>query len=144
VTQPTTTQPTKAQQTQHHPDKEHTMSILDIERTGAEAPQLPGSREVWELRAACRDLDTALFFSDDLDEISEAKRICLACPVRSRCLDAAVERGEQYGIWGGHLFVAGRIVLHKRRRGRPPKVPRPGDRFPEVEVPDAYRRLVTA
>lgn len=101
-------------------------------------------RAVWETEAACRDLDTGLFFSDDVDEIGHAKRICLACPVRTRCLDAAVERGEQFGIWGGHLFVAGRIVLHKRRRGRPPKNPRPGDRFPEVDVPDAYRRLVAA
>lgn len=96
----------------------------------------------WEDRAACRYLDTAMFFTDDVDGISDAKRICLGCPVRVRCLDAAVERGEQYGIWGGHLFVAGRIVLHKRRRGRPPKSPRPGDRFPEVAVPEIYRRLV--
>ena len=40
------------------------------------------------------------------------------------------------------LFVAGRIVLSKRRRGRPPKTPRPGDTLPEVEVPEAYRPLV--
>lgn len=117
------------------------MSLLDTlqgaEDTGPVTP-------AWEASAMCRDLDTRLFFSDDLDEINEAKRICLACPVRATCLDTAVERGEQYGIWGGHLFVAGRIVLHKRRRGRPPKTPRPGDTFPEVEVPDAYRRLVAA
>ena len=125
------------------------MSILDTRPEGDVITGLavtPGvlDRAAWEVQAACRDLDTTLFFSDDLDEISAAKRICLACPVRTRCLDAAVERGEQYGIWGGHLFVAGRIVLHKRRRGRPPKTPRPGDRFPEVDVPDAYRRLVSA
>jgi WhiB family transcriptional regulator, redox-sensing transcriptional regulator len=99
--------------------------------------------ELWLLDAACVELDTATFFSDDLDDIAEAKRVCLSCPVRTRCLDAAVERGEQYGVWGGHLFVAGRIVLSKRRRGRPPKTPRPGDVLPEVEVPDIYRRLVT-
>ena len=124
------------------------MSILDTRPEGdvitGLATQGALDRAAWEAQAACRDLDTALFFSDDLDEISAAKRICLACPVRTRCLDAAVERGEQYGIWGGHLLVAGRIVLHKRRRGRPPKTPRPGDRFPEVDVPDAYRRLVSA
>ncbi len=75
--------------------------------------------DAWMVDAGCRDLDTALFFSDELDDIAEAKLACLACPVRSRCLDAAVDRGEQYGVWGGHLFVAGRIVLSKRRRGRP-------------------------
>ncbi|MFZ4516969.1 MAG: WhiB family transcriptional regulator [Microthrixaceae bacterium] len=106
-------------------------------------PGPTGPVRSWEDLALCRDVDTALFFSDDVDEIGDAKRICLACPVRTDCLDAAVERGEQYGIWGGHLFVAGRIVLHKRRRGRPPRNPRPGDTFPEVEVPAPYRRLVS-
>ena len=103
------------------------------------AGELP---DKWEQDALCRDLATANFFSDDLDDIAEAKKVCLACPVRTECLDAAVRRGEQYGIWGGHLLVAGRIVLSKRRRGRPPKVPRPQDTLPEVEVPEHYRRLV--
>ncbi len=103
-----------------------------------------GADDTWMAHSGCRDLDTALFFSDELDDIAEAKRACLACPVRARCLDAAVDRGEQYGVWGGHLFVAGRIVLSKRRRGRPPKVARPGDTLPEVEVPDIYRPLVVA
>lgn len=98
----------------------------------------------WMLDAACRGLDGVDFFSIELDEVAAAKRVCLECPVRRRCLDAAVERGEQYGVWGGHLFVAGRIVLSKRRRGRPPRNPRPDDTLPEVEVPEAYRSLVSA
>ncbi len=98
----------------------------------------------WQDRAACRTLDTAVFFSDELDDIAAAKRTCLGCPVRQRCLDDAVERGEQYGVWGGHYLVAGRIVLSKRRRGRPPRSPRPGDVLPEVAVPDVYRQLVAA
>lgn len=105
-------------------------------------PELLLGPRGWEHAAACRDMPTASFFTDDVDEISAAKRICLRCEVRSECLDAAVARREQYGIWGGHLFVAGRIVLSKRRRGRPPKAARPTDTFPEVEVPAPYRRLV--
>jgi WhiB family redox-sensing transcriptional regulator len=119
------------------------VTTTDVPIPGAELP----TREAlpaWETLASCRDLATAAFFTDDLDEIAEAKRICLSCPVRTDCLDAAVTRREQYGIWGGHLFVAGRIVLSKRRRGRPPKVPRPQDTLPEVEVPAAYRRLVAS
>lgn len=103
-----------------------------------------GATTDWTLLARCSDLDTALFFSDDLDDIAAAKRVCLDCPARRRCLDAAMERGEQYGVWGGHLLVAGRIVLSKRRRGRPPATPRPGDILPEVPVPEPYRRLVRA
>ena len=98
----------------------------------------------WESNAACSALPTAMFFTDDVAEISTAKRVCLRCEVRSECLDSAVARREQFGIWGGHLFVAGRIVLSKRRRGRPPKVARPQDSFPEVDVPAPYRRLVAS
>lgn len=105
-------------------------------------PELLEGPTGWEHAAACRDLPTEDFFTDDVDGISTAKLICLGCEVRSECLDAAVARREQYGIWGGHLFVAGRIVLAKRRRGRPPATPRPDDSFPEVEVPAPYRRLV--
>ncbi len=36
----------------------------------------------WEDGAACRDLATGAFFSDDLDDIAQAKLVCLACPVR--------------------------------------------------------------
>ncbi len=124
------------------------MTTIDIERpTNSaldEAAFGLATADLWLLDASCRDLDTEMFFSDDLDDIGDAKRTCLDCPVRARCLDAAVDRGEQYGVWGGHLFVAGRIVLSKRRRGRPPKNPRPGDVLPEVEVPVQYRRLVNA
>ena len=115
--------------------------MTTIERLDELAPPEPDPASDLAL---CADMGTELFFSDDLDDIAEAKRLCLACPMRTACLDGAVERGEQYGIWGGHLFVAGRIVLSKRRRGRPPKVPRPGDTLPDVEVPEAYRPLVTA
>ncbi|MEZ5239602.1 MAG: WhiB family transcriptional regulator [Microthrixaceae bacterium] len=105
-------------------------------------PELLDGPRGWEHRAACRDMPTADFFTDDVDGISAAKLVCLRCEVRRDCLDAAVARREQFGIWGGHLFVSGRIVLAKRRRGRPPKVARPQDSFPEVEVPEPYRRLV--
>ena len=31
-------------------------------------------------------------------------------------------RREPWGVWGGELFVNGKIVAQKRKRGRPPKV----------------------
>lgn len=112
--------------------------------TRPSAPPAGGADHPWEAQARCRGMSTGSFFSDDIDDIADAKRVCLTCPVRTNCLDTAVQRGEQFGVWGGHLFVAGRIVLSKRRRGRPPKVPRPQDTLPEVGVPPAYRRLVAA
>ena len=30
-----------------------------------------------------------------------ARSVCTSCPVRARCLSAALLYGEEYGIWGG-------------------------------------------
>ena len=83
--------------------------------------------ESWRLEARCRDGSASLvelFFSEQLDDILRAKAFCVECPVKRECLDSAVERGEPWGVWGGELFVNGRVVANKRRRGRPPKVAR--------------------
>jgi WhiB family transcriptional regulator, redox-sensing transcriptional regulator len=60
----------------------------------------------WRDDAACLDADPDLFFpigttGPALDQINEAKRICLACPVQKRCLAWALELGAASGIWGG-------------------------------------------
>jgi WhiB family redox-sensing transcriptional regulator len=38
-------------------------------------------------------------------------------------------------VWGGQLFLNGKVLASKRRRGRPPKVARPEDELPDVPVP---------
>ena len=66
---------------------------------------------------------TELFFSEQLDDIAAAKAFCLECPVRGRRASTARStRREPWGVWGGELFVHGKIVAQKRKRGRPPKV----------------------
>jgi WhiB family redox-sensing transcriptional regulator len=99
--------------------------------------------EAWRLEARCADGTgqlTALFFSEALDDIARAKAFCAGCAVRESCLQAAVERREPWGVWGGELLVNGRVIANKRRRGRPPKHPRPQDALPttwELPVPVA-------
>ena len=83
-----------------------------------------------------------LFFSEELQDIAAAKRICATCPVIEQCLEGALARKEPLGVWGGQLFQNGKILLAKRRRGRPPKNPRPEDEFVHVEVPEALRPAV--
>jgi WhiB family redox-sensing transcriptional regulator len=99
-------------------------------------------REAWRQEARCADGTgqlTALFFSEALDDIARAKAFCAGCAVRADCLQAAVGRREPWGVWGGELLVNGRVIANKRRRGRPPKHPRPQDALPttwELEVAD--------
>ena len=46
-----------------------------------------------------------------------------------------------WGVWGGQLFLNGKILASKRRRGRPPKNPRPEDELPEVPIPEHLREV---
>ena len=100
------------------------------------------AEEPWRQEARCRDTAaslTPLFFSEQLDDIARAKAFCAGCPVRRPCLAAAVARREPWGVWGGELLVNGKVIANKRKRGRPPKHPRPEDALPtawELEVAD--------
>jgi WhiB family redox-sensing transcriptional regulator len=70
---------------------------------------------------------TELFFSEQIPDIVRAKAICATCPLLASCLAGALERREPWGVWGGQLFLNGKVLAQKRRRGRPPKNPRPED-----------------
>ena len=100
--------------------------------------------QTWERDAACRrdGVATELFFSEDLSEIAAAKRICAACPVMSQCLEQAIHNEEPWGVWGGQLFCNGKMLMVKRRRGRPPKHPRPEDQLPVIPIPEHLQELV--
>ena len=79
----------------------------------------------WQDLARCSDGTGSmieLFFSEQLDDIAAAKAFCQECPVKDTCLDGALARREPWGVWGGELFVHGKVVAQKRKRGRPPKV----------------------
>lgn len=101
-------------------------------------PTTKSGEESWRADAACGELsrnDAALFFSEVLSEVAAAKRICAECPVLAPCLEGAIARAEPCGVWGGQLFENGRVLMQKRRRGRPPKVARADDELPVVAVP---------
>lgn len=78
---------------------------------------------------------TALFFSDEIQDIAAAKRLCATCPVMAPCLEGALARREPWGVWGGQIFSNGRILATKRRPGRPAKHLRPEDQIPDIPVP---------
>jgi WhiB family transcriptional regulator, redox-sensing transcriptional regulator len=76
--------------------------------------------------ASCRDDSgslTRVFFSEEIPDIARAKSICATCPLAEPCLEGAIARREPWGVWGGALFLNGKILAQKRRRGRPPKNP---------------------
>lgn len=63
--------------------------------------------ELWREEAACRGMDTGVFFGgeevsrQERWSASEAKRVCAGCRVRGECLEFALRTSQPLGIWGG-------------------------------------------
>lgn len=65
--------------------------------------------ESWQLKAACRGPQSAVFFppprferkDEKLERERRAKAICAQCSVRDECLEYSLEIREPHGIWGG-------------------------------------------
>jgi len=74
-------------------------------------------REGWWERAACRGMDTEIFFYKDT-YATRAKQVCRGCPVRTECLQEALKTepaDHRHGIWGG-LSSGERRTLSKKLR----------------------------
>ncbi|MFD4366367.1 WhiB family transcriptional regulator [Rhodococcus sp. NPDC058521] len=69
----------------------------------------------------CRGNDPDLWFAESPAQLEQAKALCAGCPIRTRCLDAALDRAEPWGVWGGEILDQGTIIARKRPRGRPRK-----------------------
>lgn len=68
----------------------------------------------WRDRAACIDVDPAVFFPTRVEDITEAQAVCAGCPVQTDCLDFALRRNV-VGVWGGR---SERTRRHLRRQLR--------------------------
>jgi WhiB family transcriptional regulator, redox-sensing transcriptional regulator len=62
----------------------------------------------WQAAAACRLIDSALFFGPEREPLAarqrreqEAKAVCATCRVVERCRGHALTYREPYGVWGG-------------------------------------------
>ena len=74
----------------------------------------------WQLQAACRGMDGAVFFHPERERGAakegrdeRAKAVCRTCPVIASCRRYALEVQEPYGVWGG-LTAAERAALARR------------------------------
>jgi WhiB family transcriptional regulator, redox-sensing transcriptional regulator len=77
----------------------------------------------WRQRAACRDQDPELFFpvseiGPGAHQTDQAKAVCGRCPVRTACLEYALDNGLDHGIFGGTTETE-RRTLRRARTTRP-------------------------
>lgn len=68
----------------------------------------------WQLRAACRTEPIEGFYSGEAEDVRAAVALCRRCPVRMPCLEAAVDRAEWFGVWGGTTERERRRLIRAR------------------------------
>jgi len=93
----------------------------------ADFSRLPGPNADlwdWQLVAACRGVDSSLFFHPEGERgaarsarEAAAKEVCMRCPVRAECATHALTVREPYGVWGG-LTEDEREAMMGRSRNR--------------------------
>jgi WhiB family redox-sensing transcriptional regulator len=85
------------------------------ERSGAKVSEVPQAWPAtleefwsWHMQAACRQVDTTLFYSPEGERgprkerrEAAAKQICGVCKVKELCAAYAIATREPYGTWGG-------------------------------------------
>jgi len=78
--------------------------------------------ESWQIKAACRGPQAAVFFpppqferkEEKLERETRAKAICATCSVRKECLEYAIAIREPHGIWGGLNEVERKLELTQK------------------------------
>lgn len=117
----------------------------------------PADNLKWQSESLCAKPENKdsieKFFSTDPVEKHEAKNLCFSCPVRSECLQWALEHRQIWGIWGGKDEGEIRRALsvsykgEETKRYRSPNCPRCGARpvkltTKSVEIPGGGRWTV--
>lgn len=72
----------------------------------------------WASDALCVQVDPDIFFPEKGDSTKEPKRVCAQCPMAEECLLGALQRKEEFGVFGG-LTTSERGKLMARARRYP-------------------------
>lgn len=77
----------------------------------------------WRHDAACRGSDPEMFFphngySETHPDVLAAKATCRACPVKTACLQWALDVRDDHAVLGGLTAHERRSLVRRIRRGR--------------------------
>jgi len=126
--------------------------------TGATAPSVatpPASPadEDWRIAHRCGVDQDAIFFPSKGASLSEAKAICVRCPIRAQCLREGLRVPETKGVWGGtndrqrrklkahqDLSDAELLALADRTSTTPERSRSPKPAKPSLVAPEGMKR----
>ena len=75
---------------------------------------IDADRPGWHHEAACRGLTADLFYPARGESLAAARSVCECCPVQAECLNTAMGRNEQFGVWAATSHRQRRQLRHHR------------------------------
>jgi len=79
-------------------------------------PLEPPEALAWQEFALCPEVDAEIFFPQKGQPSKPAKQVCAVCPVRSECLEFALDNDERYGVFGGKSERERRAIKRSRAK----------------------------
>lgn len=70
----------------------------------------------WMQEGNCRVHPPAAMFPSDGVGVEAARKICADCPVKSACLEYALNNHTDHGVWGGCSERERRRIMKRRRQ----------------------------
>ncbi len=102
----------------NYPPEPVTDDVIDTVPAHMQTAPQPKDEPVWRMLAECNNYDTRVFFPTDGVGVEVAKKICAECVVRQDCLEEALSRREDHGVWGGTSERERRKILKKRAKSQ--------------------------
>jgi len=72
----------------------------------------------WVKHAACKGVDTNLFYPERGEPTRHALEVCKPCTVKAECLQYAIDNSERWGVWGGMTERQRRRIRSDRYQAR--------------------------
>lgn len=94
---------------------------LKVTVIGGGSVQLPESAlpmGPWVADAACKGINTNLFYPERGEPTRHALEVCKPCVVKAECLQYAIDNSERWGIWGGMTERQRRQIRSDRYQAR--------------------------
>lgn len=66
--------------------------------------------------AVCAQTEPELFFPEKGSSNRDGKKLCASCVHITECGLDAIERGEQFGIWGGLSERERRVIFREMKK----------------------------
>lgn len=89
---------------------------LTPRNTGRHWYEIDTANPTFMADAPCAQVDPEIFFPSAGDSSAAARRVCASCPVMAQCLDWAIERRIDHGIWGGQNSLQRRRTRAAREK----------------------------